>query len=178
MLRFFKSTEPPVSPTRSTDEDPKQTAGATPSRPTGQFSTSRIRTIFVLGIAGTLFFIIATNKTTPKTSAQRKEIQDTATAARNSGGAMATRNYATDVTLALKPGSTTTSEALSATAIGGAVVGTTLGGMNRSRVSGGDSVTSAGETGVSPTGLPACPTWISSSAGTSVAVVSTTLCSV
>ena len=117
MLRFFKTDEPPVSLNPSTDTDPNPTAQATPRaappRPTGQFSPSKIRTVFVLAVVATLSFIVATSKTTPKTPAQKQAIQDTAAATRNIGGTIATRNYANDVNLTLKPGTATTPQSYS-----------------------------------------------------------------
>jgi type IV secretion system protein VirB10 len=108
MLSFFQS-RPPVRPSTTIEDDPTPTtrAAATP-KPTGQFSPKQIRAILVLATAGILLFMIATNKTTSrKASAQTREVQDTA-AARNNGGAMATRNYGNDVNLTLKSGPTAT----------------------------------------------------------------------
>jgi type IV secretory pathway VirB10-like protein len=107
MLRLFKSSGRPVSPAPSIDKDTHVPTPAAPPRPTGQFSASKIRTLFVLGIAAVLFFIVATNKTPPKTAAQKKQIQDTAAAAQTTGGTTAARNYANDVNLTLKPGPAT-----------------------------------------------------------------------
>src|SRR5450432_3059576 len=107
MLRLFKSSGRPVSPAPSIDKDTHVSTPAAPPRPTGQFSASKIRTLFVLGIAAVLFFIVATNKTPPKTAAQKKQIQDTAAAAQTTGGTTAARNYANDVNLTLKPGPAT-----------------------------------------------------------------------